>query len=702
MIQPRIVTPGACVGIVVTDRTATRSPATETIRAALRMAHSHDLSKRSVLLGLWQTAVSTILEAATSRADACRALVRHAQAIKGEGANADSPIMPMDTPTARRRVAEATEATKLIGACLDVYLENLTAEGRRDEFPTLIATSAFEILSDIWGPRHLRKAIAAQVNEIESGADSPILPDEPVTTNTPAAGLPAASRPAEAPEAARQVVPPAGTVPLPAPPEASPSSEDGPPPPMDGGEDADDGMPPPPPSMADEDEPAFEDEDFAVQAGEDAPPADGFEALDHEGEDALASLLALSDEGPEAAHAEPVPLIDDAPRRTGPDAAGHGSGTVGAGDEAGDRADGSDGEVDEIDLLGLLDIPEPPHVPALEDDLDDLPEPVARKPGDTFRPFMSTEQARHDEIGASGTLGDEVQVAPEPDGEAVGRHDDVPPPDTPDEAGSMDPHARVGTSGATHDDVPPLPDPSTAPPLDGDDLPEPLGETAPTVPTTRVALLETPVPAPASRAPSVPAPAAIPVPPSVPVPAAVPAPQPPARAGGTSDAEEPASPRGEGSGAAAVRQRLSASHRGRRLECCMLVEDDELGRDGIFAAVVTIRSADGLVAETRELSGRLGGITGRRAILHACRETLARLGEPAPGERMRFTVDSDLILQGARDAARRIGTLAEREVWDDIEALCAGRAIEWNRRRPGLGSGPGERCDRLIRATMGK
>ena len=668
---------------VATDTVDTRSPASETIRAALRMAHSHDLSKRSVLLGLWQTTVSTLIEASTSRSDRCKALVRYAQATKGEGTNADSRMMAVDGPTAKRRIAEANEAAKLINACLDVFLDNLSREGRRDDFPDLIATAAFGILADIWGPRHLRRAISAQVAAIESGHDEPILPDEPVTTNTAA---PAGASPQPAPQAA----PPANradgarpaTLAADAPDTRPPLAADETPPPPDA---SDDDAPPPP---MDEGETSFEDEGFAVHAsyGDDSsiPP------MDEDGEASLASLLALADEpaGHGAARdPEGATVTDGHAGREGHDMADERPGDDAENEATPDEATPDEGEVDVDDLLGLLDIPEPPPVPVLEDDGDDLPIPAARKPGEAFQPFMTAKEAADDAAGPTVDRDSREPAPPlaEPEeADPDGSDEPSPPPDAPEPpvGDEAEDHTRTPVPSA----LPALPDPSEAAPIRVDELPDPVPEPEPPALPGRAGTL-------GALAPAEPAESAA-------APSATPDPAAPARSAAPVPSPEPPAVASTANGRDGVRARLAAAYAGRRLECCLLVRDDELGRDAVFAAVVTIRSADGLIGETREVSGRLDGLMGRRGILHACRETLARLGAPAPGERLRVTVDSDLILLGASSAGTRMGTPAEKAIWADIEALCEGRVVEWAKRRPGLGSGPGERCDRMIRATM--
>ncbi len=815
------------MGNGLVETIATMTAADAAIREAIRTAHAHDLSKRSVLLGLWQTAISTLIEASPTAQRACETLFEHAQSIKGQGRNADAPILRLDTPTAKRRVAEASEAAKLLGGFLSVHLDNLRSQGREEAFPSEILDSAFSLLTDIWGPRHLRRAIAAQIRALESGAETPILPEEPSITNIPREEVPlrppfredrqrAVDRRPE-PTAPSDAPAPAPRLPEQAPnapastraaeprkePETSLIDHDGPPPPFDMAEAGDDALPPPPPD--DDDAPQFEDETFDVSrsdhdeedeegrpdeieerdpsndsvvagrvAGVDDASVEAMEAMspldvhdvpagaDDAGIAALEAMLAL--DAPDMTGEAVDVLVGPSPHEThGPagDALAPGAASAPAQPTAGPTREvegggpppldahmgepaGDAGDAD--DLLSILDVPEPPYVPPLDDGPEEMPKPVARGGGASFKPFMTAEEiAAKEEAYARPALPDED------DGATDAPSPQVPPPGLPsasaeDAEGDDVDDAAPGAPGAQYKP------PETNVPLLRPSLPtdeDALGEavlgtvdwdtligtdddaasaiaegTADPTPSAETSAApmglrgevdaagtrdDRPVEATTRAAPPDAGRGAGAHPDVETSTTALVAPHPEAdSASGT-----PPSPLAADATAAAVSAPVDA-HRpdlalyaarlavdtGRWIECCMGVEDDDRGRGAIFSAIVTVLSADGHHHETRELSGRMPGVTGRKAILQSCREILLRIGPPGEEETIRFSTSSEALLRGALDTSDRLRAGIEASIWNDIDAICSRRTMEWVQRRPGMGTGPAERCDRLIRTFM--
>ncbi len=703
---------------------ANRSAAGETIAIAMRAAQAHDLSNRSILLSLWTTAVSTLIEDCGDLGRAAEALTEKASSIKGQGRNADAPSLRIDTVTTQRRVAEATEAAKLIGTYLGDFLAHLREQDREDEFPDAVVDSTFGLLANIWGPFHLRRAIAAQVQALADGLENPIFPQEPSVSNLEPNQVPL--RPPERESwrgPARQVDPvpvearvsppraPATPPPVPVGAPPPPSADDDAPP----LEDVDDVAPPPMPD--EEDAPQFSDDSFDTPAFSDdepspsdeveyapsaepvaavppgaphAPPSprepDGLPPLADDA--AMSALEALLEDEPEAAAPVQVPVAR----------------VASAGGESSD---------DEDSLLSILDVPVPPPVAALDDMPPEMPEPPVTGRGRGYLSAAQVEAHDHDFLTAPRDEG--TDAAP------TFIDDEVQPPEQEEEHVAAAPPLAAETEDARIGE--PAPDA---------DVPEPHVPMASapavvvipardhglvTAPPASVAVVAEAAPPVIDRAPEGSSveegsgsPSAErrpePLPPAPPERRLEPVRVPEAVARSVLMPTEAVTMPAPNTATVASRAdaALYAAHAAgdadRWIDCCIGVETDDEGRDSVFAAVATILSADGTRRERREMSGRLVGLTSRKATLRACKEVLLRLGSPAEGETLQVSTSADALLRGMIEPSSRLRTPAETALWNDIDVLCAHRTVEWVQRRPGMGTGAAEHVDRMIRAFM--
>ncbi len=154
----------------------------DAIQRALRTSDGRGVKIGSFLLGLWQVAIGTLLEAGEAD-DICALLVDRLAKIRGYGRNADAPAVQYDDLSLRRRVAEAAYAADIIVQAIDEFVDDADDEDVDDPMPEAILDAAIVVLSEAWGPVHLRKALRDQVEAIASGRTKPIMPAEPAMAN---------------------------------------------------------------------------------------------------------------------------------------------------------------------------------------------------------------------------------------------------------------------------------------------------------------------------------------------------------------------------------------------------------------------------------------------------------------------------------------------------------------------------------------
>ncbi|AOG03106.1 hypothetical protein BSY19_4938 (plasmid) [Bosea sp. RAC05] len=156
--------------------------ARDAIQRALRTSDGRGVKIGSFLLGLWQVAIGTLLEAGEGE-DVCALLVDRIGKIQGYGRNADAAPIQYDDLSLRRRVAEASYAADIIVQAIDEFAEGSVDEDGDDPMPEAILDAAIVLLSEAWGPVHLRKAMREQAEAVATGRTKPVMPAEPAVAN---------------------------------------------------------------------------------------------------------------------------------------------------------------------------------------------------------------------------------------------------------------------------------------------------------------------------------------------------------------------------------------------------------------------------------------------------------------------------------------------------------------------------------------
>ncbi|BCB22203.1 hypothetical protein OCUBac02_50970 (plasmid) [Bosea sp. ANAM02] len=153
----------------------------EALHRGMRTSEGRGVSAGPIFLALWIVAIGTLLEAAEP-ADAVALLDHRANDIRGFGHNADSAVIRLPDDAVKRRAMEAAYAAEIIHNSLEEFAVDPGDEW--DPAPQVLLDSALGVLREAWGPLHLRRAIAGQIEAIGAGADRAILPDEPSTLNS--------------------------------------------------------------------------------------------------------------------------------------------------------------------------------------------------------------------------------------------------------------------------------------------------------------------------------------------------------------------------------------------------------------------------------------------------------------------------------------------------------------------------------------
>jgi hypothetical protein len=149
----------------------------------MRTSEGRGVTAGPIFLALWIVAIGTLLEAAEP-ADAIALLENRANDIRGFGQNADSAVIRLTDDAVKRRAMEAAYAAEIIHNSLEEFAVDPGDEW--DPSPQALLDEAIAILREAWGPLHLRRAIARQIEAIGVGADRAVLPDEPSTLNSAA------------------------------------------------------------------------------------------------------------------------------------------------------------------------------------------------------------------------------------------------------------------------------------------------------------------------------------------------------------------------------------------------------------------------------------------------------------------------------------------------------------------------------------
>jgi hypothetical protein len=167
----------------------------------MRTSEGRGVTAGPIFLALWIVAIGTLLEAAEP-ADAIALLENRAIDIRGFGHNADSAVIRLTDDTVKRRAMEAAYAAEIIHNSLEEFAIDPGDEW--DPSPQVILDEAIAILREAWGPLHLRRAIAGQIEAIGVGADRAVLPEEPSTLNSAALRRPSTVEPERFSRAARK------------------------------------------------------------------------------------------------------------------------------------------------------------------------------------------------------------------------------------------------------------------------------------------------------------------------------------------------------------------------------------------------------------------------------------------------------------------------------------------------------------------
>lgn len=154
----------------------------EAIGAALQAAEARGADRKHIRTGLWQAAIGTLL--ATGDLDTIVGFLEDRMAkIRGHGHNADSPPLRHEPKDTALRKEHSTLLAEIVVGHLEPLMDVL--ERQHVDGVSLVADTVFTILSDRWGPVHLRRTIAEQIAAFRSGDASIILPLEPSTPNRP-------------------------------------------------------------------------------------------------------------------------------------------------------------------------------------------------------------------------------------------------------------------------------------------------------------------------------------------------------------------------------------------------------------------------------------------------------------------------------------------------------------------------------------
>lgn len=173
----------------------------EALHRGMQTSEGRGVGVGPIFLALWIVAIGTLLEAAEP-ADAIALLDHRAKDIRGFGHNADSAVMRLTDDAMKRRAMEAAYAAEIISNSVEEFAVDPGEDW--DPTPQVLLDNTLAILREAWGPLHLRRALAGQIEAIGVGADRAILPDEPSTLNTAVLRRPSKAEPERFTRAARK------------------------------------------------------------------------------------------------------------------------------------------------------------------------------------------------------------------------------------------------------------------------------------------------------------------------------------------------------------------------------------------------------------------------------------------------------------------------------------------------------------------
>lgn len=159
------------------------------VAGTLPVIDQQGIVRRSLLVGLWQAAIGSLIEIGDPK-DVAALLLDRAMAIPGQGRNADSLPLKLTGDARMRRISEASDAARIVLEALEPFAASL-GEDEEQRFPEDMLDTIVEILVEAWGQTYVRAALADQATALDRGESAPILPTEPTTLNyVPKAPLP--------------------------------------------------------------------------------------------------------------------------------------------------------------------------------------------------------------------------------------------------------------------------------------------------------------------------------------------------------------------------------------------------------------------------------------------------------------------------------------------------------------------------------
>lgn len=181
----------------------------ELLGASIQAAEAAGIDRRHLRVGIWRAVMTVVIEASESPEMLVEVLEDRIATVSGFGNNPDSPLQVL-TPEedAALRDGSAAYADIVLGY-VNPMLDHLDERGEDGITPFL--DIVLQHLAESWGPHHLRRILADQVQALRDGVMVPIMPVQPAQFNrsraqqprprpaAPAAPAPEPHRPPEEP-----------------------------------------------------------------------------------------------------------------------------------------------------------------------------------------------------------------------------------------------------------------------------------------------------------------------------------------------------------------------------------------------------------------------------------------------------------------------------------------------------------------------